>query len=267
MQQVETMNRMETPKQIRKENTFVRTQEYFGKYKKFLIVDMTKISSKQLQLIKSDLRGKGEFLIGKNTTIRLALRKYAENNPGLKGVEDVIRSNVGIIFTNGSLGEIEDIFEARKVHSVARPGDISQCDLWIDPVFTGLDPGKTSFFHALGIVTKITKGKIEILSRCQALVNGKKVGHSEAALLELLGITPFIYKMKATHAYAFGKFFDVEHLSLTVEQVEKMLEERVSLLSSMALGAGWVTESTIEREIACSLREILAISAAAEYEV
>ncbi|KAI5181047.1 large subunit ribosomal protein LP0 [Nematocida sp. AWRm80] len=251
-----------TPKVIRKENSFNRTQEYFGKYSKFLVVDMTNISSRQTQLIRQDLRGKGDFLMGKNTTIKLALKKFAENKPELRGVEDVIKNNVGIVFTNESLGEIENIFENQKVFSVAKPGDLSQCDLWIDPVFTGLDPGKTSFFQALGIATKITKGKIEILSKCQALYEGKRVGHSEAALLSLLGITPFVYKMKVLHAYSNGKFFDVNYLAITNEAVENMIKNEISTLAALALGAGYVTESTIEQEISLEITKTLALQAA-----
>ncbi|KAI5171695.1 large subunit ribosomal protein LP0 [Nematocida sp. LUAm3] len=255
------------PKAPRKETAFRRTQEYFHDYKKFLVVDLTKMSSRQMQLIRSDLAAKNAVvLMGKNTTIRLALKKYKENNPGLEDVDSVVKNNVAFIFTNGSLSEIEDVFEARKVFSVAKPGDLSQCDLWIDSIQTSLDPGKTSFFHALGIVTKITKGKIEILSKCQALHKNKRVGHSEAALLSLLNITPFVYKMKALYAYSEGKFFDVSYLGITMDSVENMIKDTIGSLSAMALGASYATEATVEMELSHSIRELLAIGAASGYE-
>jgi len=256
-----------TPKKARKNLVFDRTKEYFKGYSKFLVVDMTNIASRQIQLIRHDLLGKGVFLMGKNTTIKLSLKQFAEERPELRGVDKVIKNNVGVIFTNGSFSEILDIFENRKVHSVAKPGDLSQGDLWIEPVFTGLDPGKTSFFQALGIVTKITKGKIEILSRCQALVNGKRVGHSEAALLSLLGITPFVYKMKPLYAYSDGNFFDVEYLSLDAGSAEKMLREEMVKIASLALGAGVATESTAEQEVSSQLREIFSIAAAVDFDL
>ena len=36
-------------------------------------------------------------------------------------------------------------------------------DVFVDPVNTGLGPEKTSFFQALQIATKISRGTIEIL--------------------------------------------------------------------------------------------------------
>ncbi|EIJ87226.1 large subunit ribosomal protein LP0 [Nematocida parisii] len=251
----------------RKNLVFERTQDFFTTYKKFMIVDMTNISSNQCQTIRQGLRGKGEFLMGKNTTIKTALKKISENVPELKDVENVIKNNVGIVFTNGSLSDIEDIFEANKVHAVAKPGDLSQCDVWIEPIATSLTPEKTGFFQALGIATKITKGKIEILSKCQALYEGKRVGHSEAALLSLLGVTPFIYKMKVLYAYSDGKFFDCEYLKITPESVETMVKEAVSTLAALALGAGYVTESTVSQELQIGARNIMALAAAAEYDM
>ncbi|KAI5133590.1 large subunit ribosomal protein LP0 [Nematocida ausubeli] len=257
----------QTIKTNRKNLVHDRTQEFFASFKKFMIVDMINISSNQCQEIRQDLRGKGEFLMGKNTTIKNALKKLAETNPELKEVEKVIKNNVGVVFTNGSLSEIEDVFEKNKVHSVAKPGDLSQCDVWIEPIATGLTPEKTAFFQALGIATKITKGKIEILSKCQALYEGKRVGHSEAALLALLGVTPFVYKMKVLYAYSDGKFFDTEYLKITPESVETMVKEAVSTLAALALGAGYVTESTVSQELQIGARNLMALAAAAEYDM
>merc|ERR1712083_960941 len=58
---------------------------------------------------------------------------------------------------------------------------------------TGMGPEKTSFFQALQIPTKITKGTIEITSDVHLITAGDKVGMSEATLLNMLKISPFTY--------------------------------------------------------------------------
>merc|ERR1739840_22110 len=58
---------------------------------------------------------------------------------------------------------------------------------------TGLGPEKTSFFQALQIPTKISRGTIEIVNDVQLLKEGDKVGASEATLLNMLNISPFNY--------------------------------------------------------------------------
>ncbi len=50
-----------------------------------------------------------------------------------------------------------------KVPAAARAGAIAPCDVTVPAQNTGLGPEKTSFFQALGITTKISRGTIEIL--------------------------------------------------------------------------------------------------------
>merc|ERR1712039_1163843 len=52
-----------------------------------------------------------------------------------------------------------------------------------------LGPEKTSFFQALSIPTKITKGTIEILNEVNLIKEGDKVGFSESTLLNMLNIS------------------------------------------------------------------------------
>jgi large subunit ribosomal protein LP0 len=52
-----------------------------------------------------------------------------------------------------------------------------------------MEPGKTSFFQALGVPTKIARGTIEITTDLKLIEAGNKVGASEATLLNLLNIS------------------------------------------------------------------------------
>lgn len=50
-----------------------------------------------------------------------------------------------------------------QVPAAARAGAIAPCEVTVPAQNTGLGPEKTSFFQALGITTKISRGTIEIL--------------------------------------------------------------------------------------------------------
>ena len=76
---------------------------------------------------------------------------------------------------------------------------------------TGLGPEKTSFFQALSIATKISKGTIEIISEVHLIKFGEKVGASEAALLQMLKIFPFSYGLKITQGLLTS---DIQHCSV-----------------------------------------------------
>ena len=76
--------------------------------------------------------------------------------------------NVGFVFTKEDLCEIRDLLLANKVKAPAKAGAIAPLDVTVPAQNTGMGPEKTSFFQALSIPTKITKGTIEII---QVIIN------------------------------------------------------------------------------------------------
>lgn len=71
---------------------------------------------------------------------------------------------MGFVFTNGDLVEVRDKLLENKVRAPAKPGALAPLDVIIPSQNTGLGPEKTSFFQALAIATKISKGTIEIIN-------------------------------------------------------------------------------------------------------
>uniref|UniRef100_A0A7N4NHE6 Large ribosomal subunit protein uL10 n=1 Tax=Sarcophilus harrisii TaxID=9305 RepID=A0A7N4NHE6_SARHA len=146
-----------------KSNYFLKIIQLLDDYPKCFIVGADNVGSKQMQQIRMSLRGKAVVLMGKNTMMRKAIRGHLENNPALEKLLPHIRGNVGFVFTKEDLTEIRDMLLANKVPAAARAGAIAPCDVTVPAQNTGLGPEKTSFFQALGITTKISRGTIEIL--------------------------------------------------------------------------------------------------------
>merc|ERR1719414_547250 len=119
-----------------------------------------------------------------------------------------IRGNIGFVFTKEDLVTIRDMVLANKVKAPARAGAIAPLDVQIPAQNTGLGPEKTSFFQALNIPTKITKGTIEIIQNVDLIKTGDKVGMSESTLLNMLGISPFTYGLIVKKVYEAGSIFD-----------------------------------------------------------
>uniref|UniRef100_M4AVA7 Large ribosomal subunit protein uL10 n=4 Tax=Poeciliinae TaxID=586240 RepID=M4AVA7_XIPMA len=146
-----------------KSNYFLKIIQLLDDYPKCFIVGADNVGSKQMQTIRLSLRGKAVVLMGKNTMMRKAIRGHLENNPALEKLLPHIKGNVGFVFTKEDLTEVRDLLLANKVPAAARAGAIAPCDVTVPAQNTGLGPEKTSFFQALGITTKISRGTIEIL--------------------------------------------------------------------------------------------------------
>merc|ERR1719412_2715461 len=119
-----------------------------------------------MQQIRISLRGQAVVLMGKNTMMRKAIRGHMENN-------------VGFVFTKEDLTYVRDLLLSNKVRAPAKAGALAPLDVIVPAQNTGMGPEKTSFFQALSIPTKITRGTIEIVNDVHLIKTGDKVGMSE----------------------------------------------------------------------------------------
>jgi large subunit ribosomal protein LP0 len=142
---------------------FTKIVRLLDEYPKCFIVNADNVGSKQMQKIRISLRGHAEVLMGKNTMMRKAIRGHLENNPLLEKLLPHIVENVGFVFTKGDLSEVREKIVGNKVAAPAKAGAIAPCEVVLPAQITTLGPEKTSFFQALQITTKITKGTIEII--------------------------------------------------------------------------------------------------------
>lgn len=159
-------------------------------YPAVFIVNVDNVGSNQMHQIRQALRGKGVVLMGKNTMVRRAIRGALTEKPEYERLLQQVKGNIGFVFTNGDLKEVRDVITSNKVAAPARAGAFSPNEVTIPAGNTGMEPGKTSFFQALGIPTKIARGTIEIVAPHVVLTAGSRVGSSEATLLNMLNISP-----------------------------------------------------------------------------
>lgn len=253
---------------------FKHANELFDQYEKIIVILNDNVQSNQMQNIRISLRGKAIVLMGKNTTIKKVLLDRTTRNPDSekdrmlydKLVGDkLLTDNVGLVFTNGDLTDLKEVIDGNKVQAPARQGAIAPLDVFIPPGNTGLEPTKTSFFQALNINTKITKGTVEILKEEKVLSAGDKVGSSEATLLQMLGIKPFYYGMEIQKIYDNGQVYDRRVLEMTDEDMKKMFEGGISQVTGLSLGAGIPCEASMPHLISHTFKTFLAVSVATEW--
>ncbi|XP_021573870.1 60S acidic ribosomal protein P0 isoform X2 [Carlito syrichta] len=173
--------------------------------------------------------------------------------------------NVGFVFTKEDLTEIRDMLLANKVPAAARAGAIAPCEVTVPAQNTGLGPEKTSFFQALGITTKISRGTIEILSDVQLIKTGDKVGASEATLLNMLNISPFSFGLIIQQVFDNGSIYNPEVLDITEDTLHSRFLEGVRNVASVCLQIGYPTVASVPHSIINGYKRVLALSVETEY--
>lgn len=129
-----------------------------------------------------------------------------------------------------------------------------------------MEPGKTSFFQALGVPTKIARGTIEITTDLKLIEAGNKVGASEATLLNLLNISPFTYGMGIYQIYDNGQTFDASVLDIEESQLLKAFSSAIATIASISLAVGFPTLPSVMHSVVNSYKKVLSVAIETDYE-
>jgi len=244
-----------------KSNYFLKLVQLFDEYPKCFMVEADNVGSKQMQQIRMSLRGHAVVLMGKNTMMRKAIRGHLGQNPKLEQLLPHIVGNVGFVFTKEELVDIRDMLLANKVKAPARAGAIAPLDVTVPAQNTGLGPEKTSFFQALNIPTKITKGTIEIIADVKLIKTGDKVGMSDSTLLNMLGISPFTYGLIVKKVYDSGTVFDPAILDITDDDLKERFMAGVKNVAALSLKIGYPNIASVPHSIVNGMKNCMALAA------
>lgn len=229
------------------------------------IVGIDNVRSKQMQQIRYSLRGSATMVMGKNTLIKKCLREFSERNPDFEKLIPLLKENVGLVFTKGDLGVAREIILKNRVGAPAKAGTVAQCDVSIPPQATTLGPEKTSFFQALSIPTKITKGTIEILNKVDLIKEGNRVGATEATLLTMLKITPFTYGLEILHVYDSGTIFPPSILDIKPENMVNLFQDTGRMIAAISMAIDYPTMASVPHIMVKAFKKLLALSIKTDY--
>jgi len=248
-----------------KEVYFSKLKELISKYPSIFLVNVDNVGSNQMHQIRTALRGKGVVLMGKNTMVRRAIRSIISENPQFERLLSHVKGNIGFVFTASDLKEIREIIVANKVAAPARAGAFAPKDVFVPAGNTGMEPGKTSFFQALGIPTKIARGTIEIVSDVQVVTGGSRVGPSEATLLNMLNISPFTYGMTVVQIFDSGNIFPPSVLDIDEKELIDRFLSGIKSIAAISLAFNYPTIVSVVHSLVNTYKNLIAIALVTDY--
>ncbi|PGH18633.1 60S acidic ribosomal protein P0 [Helicocarpus griseus UAMH5409] len=244
---------------------FDKLKSLLDEYRSILIVTVDNVSSQQMHEIRYSLRGEAVVLMGKNTMVRRAIKGFVADNPEYERLLPHVKGNVGFIFTNADLKETRTKILSNRIAAPARAGAVAPGDVYVPAGNTGMEPGKTSFFQALGVPTKIARGTIEITTDLKLVEAGSKVGASEATLLNMLNISPFTYGMNVAQIYDDGQTFSPAVLDVGEDQLLATLQSAIRTITTISLATNFPTMPSVMHSVVNAYKNMIAIALETEY--
>ncbi|MDT7886757.1 MAG: 50S ribosomal protein L10 [Thermoproteota archaeon] len=219
----------------RKEKIINELVGYLKNYKYFIIADLFKIKSADLQELRKIFYDSLKFKVVKNSLFRVALKKVYEENT-VKKLEPYLHKQNIFIFSNANPYEIYLQLEKNKIKTAAKPGDVAEEDIIIPAGNTGITPGPVmSKFSKLKIPTKVEEGAITVTKDTVVVKKGDKISSEVVELLNLLGIKPISVTLKLKYGFD-GKNI-IENIYLDLNQIKKEIEKAQQYVLNLSLNA------------------------------
>jgi len=277
----------EGAKKAKKRQILNRLFKYLNQYNQVLLIQLENVGSNQIQDARYKLRkeGLGDMLVAKNTVFKkgFAMRQAAldaedpdfeyrkalwnKTITGLDRLSALCKDKVGLIFSDKPTTEVKALVEGNRRAAAARVGMVSPIDFTIPPGPTGMDPSQISFFHALSIPTKINKGQIEITKDFKVATKGKKIGNSEADLLQKLNLKPFSYGLEIKFVFTEGTILGPEIFNMDLGEIVEKFTRHSGLAGSLALGINYPCELSVPHMISNGFKNIASLALGANLKL
>jgi len=250
---------------LKKEEYMARFVDAMESHPRAVLVTVDFIGSRHMQTIRQSLRGRAVLMLGKNTLMRKAIKDQLTKHPEWEALLPAIRGNVGFVFTKENLSDLQEKLQESRVPAAAKAGILAPQDVVIPKQITTLEPTKTTFFAALDIATRITRGCVEILSDVHLCKEGEKVGSSEAALMQMLDVRPFTYGLKLTNVFDAGFVYHAKLLNTKPEDLFKAFSAGVSKVAALSLALNYPSLPAFPHAVMNAYKNLVAVCLGTDY--
>jgi large subunit ribosomal protein L10 len=226
------------------------------------VVDLASMPLRQLQIMRSSLRGKVIIRGGRKKLFAHAIGKAAQDNPELaKLAEKLECSQPGMIFSKDNPFLLFKTLEKSKSPAPAKAGQKAPNDIVVPAGPTGFAPGPIiAELGDVGVKAGVIDGKIAVKADSLVAKEGDVITDKLAAVLTRLGINPMEIGLNLVAAYEDGFIFDKKTLAIDEKEYISNLETASSWAFNLAMNAGILTKETTELMISKAFNEAKALA-------
>lgn len=230
------------------------------------IVDIRGIPAAQMQAMRRRLQEKANLRVSKNTLVRIALKRGAEQKQGLEALASSLGGQIALVTTRLNPFRLFKELEATKAPAPAKGGEVAPQDIWIREGDTPFKPGPiVGDLQKAGIPAVIEKGKVVVKKDKLLVKAGDKIPREVASVLTRLEVYPIIVGLDLRGAYEAGEVYG--RSILAVDDVQ--LRARVTLAGrhalSLALASAYPSAFSIRLLMSKAFREALSLSMTAGF--
>lgn len=221
--------------------------EMFDRYPIVGVLSIGGLPAAQFQRIRQQLHGQAEIVVSKNTLLKLAIEKVAEQkDPKLRELVNYFEGPSALIFSRLNPFKLSRTLQMNKINAPAKPGMISPRDIVIPAGETDFSPGPiVGELQRAGIKARIQAGKVVVLEDAHIAKQGDVITKEVADVLAKLGIYPIELYLKLRAAYDSGTIFPGDVLAIDETQVMNQIRDAFINAVNLSINVNYPTDITI----------------------
>ena len=244
-----------------KREIFDDLTELLKKYSVIAVADLQKVRSSQIQEIRKKLRGKADMIVAKNTILKKAAEKSADEKKNVDKFAESLTGSKVLIFTQMNPFELIIFLDKNKVRVPAKGGDVATGDIMIPAGNTGMQPGPViSEFNEAKVQTRIEGGSIFVAKDTVVVAKGEVIAVKTASLLSKLGMKPMEAGLSLSYAYDHGLLLGPTDLEFNLEKMKADISSAARLAFGVAVEANIVLPETAPMILGKAYRQAVSVS-------
>jgi large subunit ribosomal protein L10 len=227
------------------------------------IVDLGAVPGKQIQKIRTSVRGDTLLKMSRKRLMVRALKKASKE--GVGGLSEYLKGQPGFLFSKTNPFRIYKTLEKNKTKAPAKPNAIALSDISVSKGETPFPPGPIlSELQQAGIPAAIQSGKVVIKQDKVIVKAGEKITPAVANALARLEIEPLEIKLDLLAAYERGVIYSPDILAVDSQKILSDIVTAHQEAVNLSINSAYLTKETAAFGISQAAAEArnLAINAA-----
>ena len=224
------------------------------------LVNMENLPAQQLQNMRAMLREKGvKIVMTRKKLISLALKESKLDN--VAQLEDKIKGMPALILSKDNPFTLYGMIQKNKSKAPAKAGQTAPNDIVVKAGMTSFAPGPIiSELGAVGIKTKVTDGKLEIVGDVVVAKEGDPITPKLAENLKRLDIQPMEVGLDLVAVWENGTIFAAKQLHIDEQEYFENFVQAAQWATNLAMETAFPTKETTDLLLQKAFREAKAVA-------
>jgi large subunit ribosomal protein L10 len=210
------------------------------------VIDIRGVPAPAFQTMRTNLRGKAEIVMLKNTLLKIAIQNVSKNRKGMEKLVDQVDGQCAIVTSDLNPFKLFKQLDSTKTKMPARGGEIAPDDIEIKAGDTPFKPGPVvGELQKAGLPAAIEQGKVVIKKDKVLVKKGDKIPREVALVLSKLEIFPLTVGLNLHAAFEDGMLYNKDVLAVDDAEYLGRIQKAASGAMNLSVFIAFPTKQSI----------------------